>query len=476
MGASVLGPELLLTLERRRGRSLHAQLEDGLRAAIQSGALPGGLALPSTRTLSADLGVSRRLVLEAYEQLAAEGYLYTIPRGRTIVRAIEVTAVSVRRATKSPSILYDLYPGLPDLAHFPRAEWQRATAKVLREAPDSALGYPDGAGAIALRTALAAYLRRVRGVVASPERIVICSGFRQALALIVGALKRTTATPTIGLEDPGLFEGASIVEAAGGRWHAMPVDNRGLKTDMLPHTTVDAVLAMPAHQFPTGVPLAPERRAALASWTTETRLVIEDDYDAEYRYDRAALGALQGLAPNHIAYAGTVSKTLAPAVRLGWVVLPERLVEPIVNAKRLHDSGTAVLTQLAFAEMLNRGDYDRHLRKARRHYRRRRDALIHHIRRTQPDARLAGIEAGLHLLMSLPPDIDPVAITANAQRKRLGITTIDHYQLKQRSHSPAIVLGYANLPAEAAGRAARLLATAIAESRNTANTHSSHNT
>jgi GntR family transcriptional regulator/MocR family aminotransferase len=278
----------------------------------------------------------------------------------------------------------------------------------------------------------------------------------------------------IGLEDPGLFEGAAIVEAAGGRWQALPVDDLGLKTDALADTPLDAVLVMPAHQFPTGVPLAPERRAALASWTTETRLVIEDDYDAEYRYDRAALGAIQGLAPVHIAYAGTVSKTLAPAVRLGWIVLPERLVEPIVNAKRLHDSGTAILIQLAFAEMLNRGDYDRHLRRARRHYRRRRDALIHQIQRSQPDACLTGIEAGLHLLMSLPPDIDPGALTATAEKKRLGIATIDRYQLKQRIDSPAIVLGYANLPVEAAGRAARLLAAAIAESRETANSHARH--
>jgi GntR family transcriptional regulator/MocR family aminotransferase len=460
-----LGPEVLLTLHRGGGRTLHAQVEDGLRAAIQSGALPGGLALPSTRTLAADLGVSRRLVLEAYEQLVAEGYLYTIPRGRTVVRGIEVTAMSERPAKRTSSILYDLYPGLPDLSYFPRTEWHRATTKVLREAPDSALGYPDGAGAIALRTALAAYLRRVRGVVASPDRIVICSGFRQALALVIGVLQRDTVTPTIGLEDPGLYEGVPIVEAAGGHCHPLPIDDLGVKTDALAQASLDAVLVMPAHQFPTGVSLAPQRRAALASWATENRLVIEDDYDAEFRYDRAALGALQGLAPDHIAYAGTVSKTLAPAVRLGWIVLPERLVDPVVNAKRLHDSGTATLSQLAFAEMLNRGDYDRHLRKARRHYRRRRDALIHHIERTQPDARLSGIEAGLHLVMSLPPDIDPAALTAIAASKRLGITTIDQYQHEPRSDSPAIVLGYANLPAEAAGRAARLLATAIAACR-----------
>jgi GntR family transcriptional regulator / MocR family aminotransferase len=467
LGTSAIGREVLLTLRRGSGRSLHAQVEDGLRASIQSGALPGGLALPSTRTLAADLGVSRRLVLEAYEQLAAEGYLYTIPRGRTIVRGVEVTAASEPPVKRGGAIRYDLYPGLPDLSYFPRAEWQRAMAKVLREAPHSALGYPDGAGAIALRTALAAYLQRVRGVVASPERIVICSGFRQALALIVAVLRPKSVPPTIGLEDPGLFEGVSIVEAAGGRWQTLPVDQRGLNTDALADRPLDAALVMPAHQFPTGVPLAPERRAALASWAAERRLVIEDDYDAEYRYNRPALGALQGLAPDHVAYAGTVSKTLAPAVRLGWIVLPERLVEPVINAKRLHDSGTATLPQLAFAEMLNRGDYDRHLRKARRHYRRRRDALLHHIGRSQPDARLTGIEAGLHLVMSLPVDVDPASLTAAAERKRLGITTIDRYQLKPRVGTPAIVLGYANLPVEAARRAADLLAAAIAECRGT---------
>jgi GntR family transcriptional regulator/MocR family aminotransferase len=457
-GTSQLGPEVLLTLARGGGRSLHAQLEDGLRAGIQSGALPAGFALPSTRTLAADLGVSRRLVLEAYEQLAAEGYLATIPRGRTVVRGVAVASATDGSDAAEPPPLYDLYPGLPDLSYFPRAEWQRATAKVLRETPAEALGYPDPAGAPALRNALSAYLRRVRGVVAAPDRIVVCSGFRQALALIVGVL----GTPTVGLESPGMFDGAEIIEGAGGRWRPLGIDELGVRTDEL--GGLDALLVMPAHQFPMGVALAPDRRAAVAEWAEGGRLAIEDDYDAEFRYDRAPLGALQGLAPDHVAYAGTVSKTLAPAVRLGWVVLPESLVGPVVEAKRLHDSGTAILPQLAFAEMLTRGDYDRHLRRARRHYRARRDRLLHHVRRSLPELRLTGIEAGLHVVAWLPDDVEPTALHAAAAGKRVGITTIDRYRLTPGGR-PGLVLGYANLPDAAAGRAVRLLAAAIAECR-----------
>jgi GntR family transcriptional regulator/MocR family aminotransferase len=321
MGTSSLGPEILVTLERGGDRSLRMQLEDALRATIRDGGLSAGSALPPTRTLAADLGVSRRLVLEAYEQLVAEGYLSTVPRGRTIVSDVGTVAPPQPPATLEPPLLYDLRPGTPDLAGFPRAAWQRAHARALREAPDDALRYPDPAGAPELRVALADYLRRVRGVAAAAERIVICAGFRQALTLIVGVL-RSTGIPMVGLENPGLFEGRAIIEAAGGRCQPLPVDDRGLKTKSLAEHALDAVIVTPAHQFPTGVPLAPERRAALSAWAAEDRLVIEDDYDAEFRYDRAPLAALQGLAPEHVAYAGTISKTLSPGMRLGWVVLP----------------------------------------------------------------------------------------------------------------------------------------------------------
>jgi GntR family transcriptional regulator/MocR family aminotransferase len=405
-------------------------------------------------------------VLESYEQLAAEGYLQTLPRGRTTVRGVDATSTRQPLVRRKPPPPYDLYPTTPDLTIFPRAAWQRAYTKALRAAPIHALRYPDPAGAVELRIALAAYLRRVRGVVASPERIMICSGFREGLGLLTEALL-TTRPPTVGLEEPGLYQGRAIVEAAGGRWQPLPVDEAGLVTDTLSMHHLDAVMVTPAHQFPTGFPLAAERRAALADWAAHGRVVLEDDYDAEFRYDRPPLAALQGLIPEHTAYAGSISKTLSPALRLGWMVLPATLVEPVVAAKRVRDAGRETLSQLALAEMLDRGEYDRHLRHARQRYRRRRDALIEALNQHLPFAIVSGVEAGLHIFVTLPPDIDPGALDGDAEQRGVGITTVDRFRNGPATGQSAIVIGYSNLPEQAADRAARLLADAIAKQRRT---------
>src|SRR5205823_6725325 len=405
-------PELLVELRRQHKLPLRAQLEDGLREAARSGRLSGGARLPATRALAADLGVSRRLVVDAYAQLVAEGYLTARRGAGTYVSDAATAASAPAAAVESGALGVDFFPGFPDLASFPRREWLRAVRDTLATASAASLGYPDARGALELRCVLAEHLRRVRGVVADPQRIVVCSGTAQALVLLARALGQ----PHLAVEDPGLPPHRAILAAHGARLSALPVDAEGARVAELPRVaaqagSLDGVLVTPAHQCPTGVALAPARRAALLEWAaTGSGFVIEDDYDAEYRYDRAPLGALQGLAPDRIIYLGTVSKTLAPALRLGWLVLPPALVELVAEERRLTDHGAPTLDQLALARLITSGAYDRHLRQARRRYRARRDALVVAVRRHLPGARVTGLAAGLHAIVRLPREFDGASL------------------------------------------------------------------
>ncbi|PZS34079.1 MAG: GntR family transcriptional regulator [Pseudonocardiales bacterium] len=441
-GTRAAATEVLVRLDRSAGGPLRAQLEQQLRALIRSGRLPAGATLPSSRLFAADLGVSRRLVVAAYQQLAAEGYLTS--QQRSVTRVATVSPARPVPAPNQPSPpRYDLRPGPPALAEFPRAAWRKAFTAALSTAPDTALGYPDPQGSIVLRHAVATYLRRVRAVSADPDRIVICAGFTQALALLTHVLDPAF----IALENPGAVGRDRTIAAAGGQHLALPVDQSGLRTDLLTDPAITAVMVTPAHQFPLGVTLAPDRRTALLRWAQDGGLVIEDDYDAEFRYDRAPVGALQGLAPEHVAYLGTVSKTLAPALRLGWMVLPVPLVGPVTQAKADHDAGSPTLDQLALAHLLDTGGYDRHLRRVRRLYRQRRDHLLAALQRHMPITTISGTAAGLHLVIQPPPHPDLASMIADAARNDVAITGLDRYLLPDTAHDPGnrLVISYANI-------------------------------
>ena len=431
-GTNSVGPELLLALDRGSRRPMRSQLEDGLREAIRTGRLPAGARLPATRVLATDLGVSRRLVVDAYAQLLAEGYLVARRGSGTYVADTSGAAAepALESASNVPS--FDFFPGYPDLAAFPRGAWLRATREALRTAPDRMLGYPDPRGAPELRAAIAAHARRVRGVAADPRSIVVCSGAAQGFALLARAL----GGPRMAVENPGLPPHRAILQANGASLVALGVDEDGACVHELASLdeaggSIDAVLVTPAHQSPTGVALSPARRSELLAWAVERDgLIVEDDYDAEYRYDRPPLAAMQGLAPDRVIYMGTVSKTLAPAIRLGWLVLPARLVDAVVGAKALSDAGCPTLDQLALAEMLGSGAYDRHVRKARRRYRARRDALVRAVERHLPGARVTGLAAGLHALVRLERPIDGLALFEAARRRSVGA-----YPLGLRLHA-----------------------------------------
>ena len=459
------GPELLVELDRAARAPLRAQLEDGLREAVRTGRLPAHARLPATRALASDLGISRRLVVDVYTQLLAEGYLVARRGSGTFVAdaagAVSAPAVEPERGTPA----FDFFPGNPDLATFPRGAWLRVLRETLREAPDRAFGYPDARGAAELRRALSEHLRRVRGVVADPRSIVVCAGAAQGFALLAQAI----GGGRIAVEDPGLPPHRAILAAHGASLVALPVDAQGARVQELTGLTgaegaIDAVLVTPAHQSPTGVGLAPPRRAALLAWAVETGgLVIEDDYDAEYRYDRPPLGAMQGLAPDRVVYMGTVSKTLAPALRLGWLVLPPRLVDPLLAQKVLSDHGCPTIEQLALARMIESGAYDRHLRQARRRYRARRDALVQAVARHLPGARVTGLAAGLHAIVRLERAVDGIGLMQAAARRSVGVYPLGYGYMEVRPTHDGLVLGYANLAEPAIGEGIRRLAEALDE-------------
>jgi GntR family transcriptional regulator/MocR family aminotransferase len=455
--------ELLLPVRRGAG-TLRAQLERHLREAVRSGRLPPGSALPSSRVLADQLGIARGVVVEAYDQLAAEGYLVARQGAATrVADAALVGAAPPRPAEPSKPLRYDFRPGVPALDTFPRSAWLASLRKALTQAPHAALGYGDPHGQPALRQALVAYLGRVRGVAADPEQVLVCSGFAQGTALVCRALGRRGAR-RVAMEDPCHPGQRAIVAASGLEPVPVPVDDQGIQVDRLEAVGADAVLVTPAHQFPTGTVLAPGRRGALVAWAQRLNAVIvEDDYDAEYRYDREPIGAVQGLAPDRVVYAGSASKTLAPALRLGWLVLPAWLGDAVAEQKALDDLASPALEQLAFADLLGRGEVDRHLRRNRVRYRARRDALVAALGVHAPQVSVRGIAAGLHAVAELPPRAEEARVVAAARRRSVGVYPISDYQFGGSAAPPALVLGYGGLGEPAIRRGVALLALAISD-------------
>lgn len=437
------GPELLIELDRTSGaEALHRQLADGLRDAIRTGRLAPKTRLPSSRVLAADLQVSRRLVVDAYSQLVAEGFLQSQQGSGTTVTAVDTTTGMAQPSRPERRTFdIDFAPGVPDLSSFPRHSWLRALRQGLSAIESQSLGYASPKGLPDARTAVADYLRRTRGVLADPHRVVLCSGATQAIALLADVLRDRE----VAMEDPGFWLHRMVFRHHGIEPLAIPIDDDGLDVTALANTTASTVLTTPAHQSPTGVVLSSTRRTALLEWARAGNLVIEDDYDAEYRYDRAPVGALHALAPDRVIYLGSVSKTLAPGLRLGWMVLPPDLVGPVVSAKSLADTGSSVMDQLTFATLLRSGDYDRHLRLMRRRYLARRNCLLRALREHLPEAAVLGAAAGVHLTVRLPTDCDIDDIVRKAANQRVRIDPLSWCYTEPACAPPGLILGYANL-------------------------------
>jgi GntR family transcriptional regulator/MocR family aminotransferase len=432
-------------------------LERALRESVQTGRLITGTLLPSSRALASDLGIARNTVAEAYTQLVAEGWL-TARQGsgtRVATQAATAPSDSAQPESSVKPAPYDLRAGYPDLTSFPRSEWLAAARTAISAAPAEAFGYGDPRGRLELRTALAGYLARARGVRVTPESVVVCSGFTQALWLLGTALQKQGAR-AIGVEAYGHQRHRDLLTHVGLRIAALPVDEHGAEPADL--FRLDAALLTPAHQFPLGVELEGVRRSRFAQWAAKSGgVVIEDDYDGEFRYDRRPVGAMQALAPDHVAYVGTASKTLAPGMRLAWMVLPDDLLPGVVALHSLIASHSAVLDQLTLAEFISSGRYDRHIRRCRLAYRRRRDRLVATLAGDQRGLRLHGLPAGLHAVLDLPPGTSEEEIQSRAAARGLALDALSGYATEPASRPPALVIGYATPPAHSyTGALARL--------------------
>jgi GntR family transcriptional regulator/MocR family aminotransferase len=451
------GPELHLVLATSGSR--RDALESALRSAIRDGRLAAGSRLPSTRALAADLGVARGTVVEAYGQLRAEGYLGARRGAGTWVAALRVDVPRPSRpaAPATRGVRFDFHPGQPDLSAFPRAAWTAALRRGLRTAPDASLGYGDPRGRPELREQLALYLARVRGAVADPERVVVCCGFRHGLSLVCRALQARGAK-RVAIEQPCAPPHGAAAAAAGVRLVPLAVDERGARTDLLRRLRVQAAVLGPAHQYPLGVVLQPDRRAAAVEWARASGgVVVEDDYDAELRYDRQPVGALQALAPEHVAYGGTASKTLVPGLRLGWLLLPSELLDPILAFRAVEDVHVPATDQIAFAELLRSGAYERHVRRMRARYRARRDRLVGMLRERAPAVRPLGAAAGLRVLLDLPAH----GPSASELCEHAATRSLLLYPVAGRN---AVLVGYGALPEHDAAAGLHALCDLLAES------------
>ncbi len=468
---------MLLSLNDEAG-PLHRRIYDALKSAILAGRLSPGARLPSTRKLAVDLRVSRNTITLAYEQLAAEGYV--VPRQRSVM--LVATGATVRSGTRvvrpkpnagmrlsafgarlgkavklppsssyaRPSALrYDFRYGRPTFDEFPHETWRRLlTARLRRTTPDT-FGYGPPAGYAPLRTALADYLVRARGLSCDAGQVVIVNGSQQAFDLV----SRVLLDPGDGVvvEEPGYHGSRATFEAAGAELIPVPVDDAGLDTTRLPLASAGVRMACvtPCHQFPTGVIMPLARRLALLEWAARTEAwVVEDDYVSEFRYEGHPIAALQSLdSAGQVIYVGTFSKVLYPALRLAYLVLPSALVEPILSAKLVCDRYSAMLGQEALTDFIESGAFERYLRRARAHNARRRQTLIGALKHYLGDrVEIAGENAGVHLLVWLRDlDRSDVArVIAKAARAGVGVYPLDPYYARQPPRA-GLLFGYAAL-------------------------------
>jgi GntR family transcriptional regulator/MocR family aminotransferase len=462
-----LAGDLLLHLGQPGDGPLHERVKRALRTAIRNGRIDVGTALPPSRQLATDLGCSRWAVTEAYSQLVAEGYLESRTGSATRVRWSNAPDARSRHsaAHQAPVARFDLAPGLPDLRAFPRRRWADAVRSQVTTAAFTDFGYPSPGGHLRLRRLLAEYLGRSRGVLATPQDVTVCTSVTDGVRRVCHALRADGIT-AVGCEEPGWTRLREVVRAAGLEPVPIRTDGGGLRTDDLArHTGLRAVLTTPAHQFPLGTVLAPDRRAALLHWARQADgVVLEDDYDAEFRYDRRPVAAMQGMDPSRVVLFKSLSKILSPALGIGWIVAPPRWSGHLQQA---HQAATqpSTVDQLAFAALLESGAYDRHLRACRQRYRKRRDALVQALARQLPGAPVSGIAAGLHIVLRMPAGVDTAAVVTTAAARSLRVADLAAYHATDQYADHGLVLGYGNLADSSVDEAVRHLHEAVAESR-----------
>ena len=469
-------PFMTITLSMESGAALYRQLYDELREAILSGRLIAGARLPSTRDLASELKVSRNTVINAFEQLLAEGYVEghvgagtyvsrALPdemlhaRGDAKRRTPKEAARAERRlsrrgemlAATSVSIARDLEKlrpfrgGTPALEEFPFDLWGRLFARRLRNPQRELLNYGSPAGYRPLREAIAAYLGTARAVRCTADQVIVVSGAQQALDIAARVL--LDRHDPAWIEDPGYLGARGALQGAGARLVPVPVDDNGLNVQMGATLCPDArvVYVSPSHQYPLGVTMSLARRLSLLEWVSRTGAwILEDDYDSEYRYAGRPLAALQGLDnEGRVIYIGTFSKVLFPSQRLGYMVVPLDMVDAFVAARALADRHSPSLDQAVLTDFINEGHFARHIRRMRALYAERQHYLIKELQRHLPDLiEVHTDEAGMHLVGWLPEGVDDRAVSQEAAKRGIEAQALSFYRINP-SKRGALVLGYA---------------------------------
>ena len=465
----------LITLDRKSAKPLHLQIYEQVRAAITSGNLKAHQQLPSTRALASELRVSRITALNAFAQLAAEGYLETHRGGGTYVcgalpdappegnpKANPAKRLGPRHISKRSADIPRFQPtpwlfgrgafavGQVALDQFPIAAWSRLFASHTRNIRASSMYFSDPLGNLDFRATIAAYLRTVRGVNCDPEQIMIVSGSQQAIEIAT----RVFLDPgdSVWVEEPGYRLARNVVIMSNCRLVPVPVDEEGLNVEAGIEMCPDARVAMvtPSHQFPTGVTLSSSRRLQLLEWAERSGgWIIEDDYDSEYIYEGSPILSLQGLDTNaRVIYIGTFSKTLFPSLRVGYVVIPKDLVEHFVAVRVSMDVNPPYIVQAVLTDFMNEGHYSRHIRRMRMTYSERRKLLVHSIKKeVNGHYRLEGANAGLHLLLTLPPGLSDKAVTKAAEAHRLWVWPLSPLYSREPAKQ-GLVLGFGSVSKE----------------------------
>ncbi|MFE3684239.1 PLP-dependent aminotransferase family protein [Streptomyces sp. NPDC059095] len=460
--------QLALTLDRESRLPLAVQIRNSLRKLIEDQTLWPGTRIPSSRQLALDIGVSRSVVVEAYEQLSAEGYLQTRHGSGTTVAERAGAPDSASRLVPpdpetAPEAMWDLRTGTSNVVDFPRQEWIRCMTAVVSDAGHQELGYSPPAGVPQARRVLAGYLGRVRGVRSRPEDLMVTAGFAQGLALICRVLLDRGHT-TLAVEDPGHPGEREFVTSSGLRVIGIPVDEDGLRVDVLEQSGARAVLLTPGNQFPTGVRLCVPRRERLIAWAREVAgYIIEDDFDSAFLHRSDRLPALQSLAPDRVVYAGSASKTLAPALRLGWLAAPSELMASVEYVRAGWDIGCSGLEQLTFARFIDTGALDRYQRQLRTELHRRRQTIRRQTEACLPGARLTGGDSGLQAYVQLPPHIEEKALLRAARRRSVLTRGGSFYTLSDTARPPALVLSYATVACSGLGQSMLALGEAYRE-------------
>ncbi|GAB3915248.1 GntR family transcriptional regulator [Microlunatus endophyticus] len=452
-----------LTLELGPDGPLTQRLATALRDAVRAGSLAPGAALPPSRLLAAELGCSRWVVTEAYGQLVAEGYLQATTGSATTVRDLGGVAPlgPLGPPPSRPRPRYDLTPGFGDVSMFPRTRWLEAYRRAVMDRPTAMLADRSPVGTLSARTVLTDYLLRARQVREDPTQVVITTGAGASVGWISRVL-HTLSHRRIGVEDPSWSGLRDTAERAGLEMVPIGVDDQGLRVRELDdHPDVRVVLCTPTHQFPLGVALSPDRRLELIKWADRVDgVIIEDDYDAEFRYDRRPVGSLQGMAPDRVVLVGSVSQSLGPMINVGWAILPQWLIMRILADGLDAGTGPSVFGFEALSIMIAEGWYERHLRALRTSYRRRRENLVSAITAMLPDCTISGMAAGTQLIMELPQGVDVAAVVRRAAGNDVGVAPLDRYRLAADLPS-ALVIGYGNLREDRENEAIGRLAAAI---------------